>query len=72
MYGFYFALKNLIIWDRSEIEALPWSFMSKITNYKHQISNKPACHCKARAGRSQITNHKFKTGSTRSAVAYAA
>jgi len=61
MYGFYFALKNLIIWDRSEIEALPWSFMSKITNYKHQISNK-----------SQITNHKFKTGSTRSAVAYAA
>jgi len=61
MYGFYFTLKNLIIWDRSEIEALPWSFMSKITNYKHQISNK-----------SQITNHKFKTGSTRSAVAYAA
>jgi len=35
--------------------------MSKITNYKHQISNK-----------SQITKHKFKTGSTRSAVAYAA
>jgi len=50
--------------------ALPWSFVSKITNPKHpakrtagrQITNKPACHCKARAGRSQITNHKFKTG----------
>jgi hypothetical protein len=31
--------------------ALPWSFVSKITNPKHQITNK-----------SQITNHKFKTG----------
>jgi hypothetical protein len=41
--------------------ALPWSFVSKITNPKHQITNK-----------SQITNHKFKTGSTRSAGACAA
>jgi hypothetical protein len=40
--------------------ALPWSFVSKITNSKHQITNK-----------SQITNHKFKTGSTRSAGACA-
>jgi len=39
--------------------ALPWSFVSKITNSKHQITNK-----------SQITNHKFKTGSTRSAGAW--
>jgi len=30
--------------------ALPWSFVSKITNSKHQISNK-----------SQIPNHKFQT-----------
>jgi hypothetical protein len=36
--------------------ALPWSFVSKITNSKHQIPNK-----------SQTTNHKLKTGSTRSA-----
>jgi hypothetical protein len=28
-----------------EIMALPWSFVSKITNSKHQITNKPACHC---------------------------
>jgi len=42
-----------------EIMALPWSFVSKITNSKHQITNKPACHCKARAGRSQIPN-RFK------------
>ncbi|MBW2680453.1 MAG: hypothetical protein JRD01_06825 [Deltaproteobacteria bacterium] len=35
--------------------------MSKITNSKHQITNK-----------SQITNHKFKTGSTRSEGAHAA
>jgi hypothetical protein len=41
--------------------ALAWSFVSKITNPKHQITNK-----------SQITNHKFKTGSTRSAGACAA
>jgi len=41
--------------------ALPWSFVSKITNSKHQITNK-----------SQITNHKFKTGSTRSTGAHAA
>jgi len=41
--------------------ALPWSFVSKITNSKHQITNK-----------SQITNHKFKTGSTRSEGAHAA
>jgi hypothetical protein len=40
---------------------LPWSFVSKITNSKHQITNK-----------SQIPNHKFKTGSTRSAGACAA
>jgi len=41
--------------------SMPWSFVSKITNSKHQITNK-----------SQITNHKFKTGSTRSAGACAA
>jgi len=35
--------------------------VSKITNSKHQITNK-----------SQITNHKFKTGSTRSEGAHAA
>jgi hypothetical protein len=34
--------------------ALPWSFVSKITNSKHQISNK-----------SQIPNYKFQTGSLR-------
>jgi hypothetical protein len=38
--------------------ALSWSFVSKITNSKHQITNK-----------FQITNNKFKTGSTRSAGA---
>ena len=34
-----------------EIMALPWSFVSKITNSKHQITNKPVCHTRhERAG----------------------
>ncbi|OQY12774.1 MAG: hypothetical protein B6I30_04105 [Desulfobacteraceae bacterium 4572_187] len=28
-------------------------------NLKHQITNKPACHCKARAGRSQTPNTNY-------------
>jgi hypothetical protein len=34
--------------------ALPWSFVSKIPNSKHQITNK-----------SQIQKYKFQTGSRR-------
>ena len=32
----------------------------EITNSKYQFSNKPACHCKARAGRSQISSIKYQ------------
>jgi len=46
---------------RPEINDSALSFVSKITNSKHQITNK-----------SQIANHKFKTGSTRSVVVCAA
>ena len=47
---FYFYIENLVLWTGQSSLALPWSFVSKITNSKH-----PA---KRTAGR-QITN-KFQ------------
>ena len=46
-YKIYFVLNILVLWTRSDIDALPWSFVYKTTNSKHQITNK-----------SQITNSK--------------
>jgi len=51
---FFFTLKTWSFGPGQNYMALLWSFVSKNTNYKHQITNKPACHCEARAGRSQI------------------
>jgi len=36
----YLVLKNLVLWAKSKSPALPWSFVSKITNSKHQKTNK--------------------------------
>jgi len=56
-----FVLKNMVLWampilncESQSSPFLPWSFVSKITNPKHQITNK-----------SQIPNCKFQTGSKR-------
>jgi len=35
-----FVLENHVLWAWSAIMALPWIFVSKNTNYKHQITNK--------------------------------
>jgi len=40
--------------------ALPWSFVSKITNSKHQITNKPACHT-----RHERAGHKLQYSMTK-------
>jgi len=37
---FYFYIENLVLWTGQSSLALPWSFVSKITNSKHQITNK--------------------------------
>jgi len=36
----YLVLKNFMCQPGQKLRALPWHFVSKITNSKHQISNK--------------------------------
>jgi len=33
-------MENLVLWASLRYSALPWSFVSKITNSKHQKTNK--------------------------------
>jgi len=40
MYQVYFYIEKLIVWPIQSYIALNWSFVSKITNLKHQITNK--------------------------------